>query len=98
MVVDRVEVSASCGMEPFLPLGSVVRIGLPAPFLSLRNVESHFGVALNVRRGGGGWIPDASPKKSFFLACNFPNMVYSMCVVGKDSSSSQATTAKESAS
>ena len=97
MVVDRVEVSALCGMEPFLMLGSVVRIGLPAPFFS-----SQYGialVALNVRRGGGGWIPDASPKKSFFLACNFPNVVYSMCVVGKDSSSSQAShKAKESAS
>lgn len=41
MVVDRVEVSALCGMEPFLPLGSVIRIGLPAPFLSLRNAVSH---------------------------------------------------------
>ena len=42
MVVDRVEVSALCGMEPFLMLESVVRIGLPAPFLSLRNAESHW--------------------------------------------------------
>ena len=53
MVVDRVEVSALCGMEPFLMLGSVVRIGLPAPFFSSQK-WNRIGVALNVRRGGGG--------------------------------------------
>ena len=83
MVVDRVEVSASCGMEPFLPLGSVVRIGLPAPFLSLRKMESHWcGIQCHGRVEVFPLVGEC-PKKSFFMACNFPNVVYSMCVARK---------------
>ena len=99
MVVDRVEVSASCGMEPFLPLGSVVRIGLPAPFLSLRNVESHFGVALNAT---GEWrvfplLGNVQKNRSSWLAIS--RMWCIVCVLPEREFPSQAShKAKESAS
>ena len=87
MVVDRVDASALCSMEPFLMLGSVVRIGLPTPFF----VSSQYGialVALNVRRGG--WIPDASPKnRSSWLAIS--RMWCIVCVLPEREFPSQAS-------
>ena len=96
MVVDRVEVSASCGMEPFLPLGSVVRIGLPAPFFAKWN-RIWCGIQCHGRVEGLSPVGEC-PKKSFFMACNFPNVVYSIGVARKEFPSQASHKAKESAS
>ena len=99
MVVDRVEVSASCGMEPFLPLGSVVRIGLPAPFLSLRKMESHWcGIQCHGRVEGLSPVGEC-PKKNRSSWLAISRMWCIVCVLPEREFPSQAShKAKESAS
>ena len=77
MAVDRVEVSASCGMEPFLPLGSVVRIGVGGSHWTAGSffVSSQCGIAFWCGIQCHGRVEGLSPvgecpKKSFFMICN----------------------------
>ena len=97
MVVDRVEVSASCGMEPFLPLGSVVRIGLPAPFFSSQKWNRIGGIECEKRGRGVGFLTLAQKNRSSWLAIS--RMWCIVCVLPEREFPSQAShKAKESAS
>lgn len=64
MVVDRVDASALCGMEPFLPLGSVVRIGLPTPFCLFAKWNRIGGIECEKRGRRVGFLMLAQKNRS----------------------------------